>query len=326
MHSDLKAWLAEAWGARDRIFKGLKKNGRAILTGDIEKHPGVQVVYGMYATPEVLAASSDVARIADALDELVSLMNAKQAACLIQADAWVPASADDLTKLAAGQNLNYIAYDSKRRPVTRQVSHDSLDWEFLHFKNPAGAQGGTDQRIYMNLALNGRGRHFREIVELVYGHAGFRSAKVILTDEDPRNDTALLYLAGQAAVDFALDAIARYQATHRTAFRPALPKLTAAAGGLTGVGRGMEPPDFALIRRRGNYYKRTGAMSFGYWRAALIFMALDRTIWQRDGQDDSQRLKAFERRTLKYFRAAGIDPNNPSVQVNPKSLQEYPTK
>jgi hypothetical protein len=324
MHPDLKIWLAEAWAARDDIFEGLKKNGRALLTGDISKHPGVRKVYGMYATPEVVAASSEVARIADGLGELVSLMDSGQAACLIQAEAWVRVGSAGLTELANGQSLEYEARDEEGHLVPRYISQESLDWEFLHFKNPAGAQGGTDQRIYMNLALNGRGKHFREVVELVYGHAGFRSAKVILTDEDPRNDTALLYLAGQASVDFALDKIGGYQSRNRAAFRPALPRLTSAVGGLTGVGRGMEPPDFAVIRRRGTYYKRSGAMSFGYWRAALIFMALDRTKWQRGGQDDSQRLRAFERRTLKYFRAAGIDPNNPSVQVNPKSLQEYP--
>ena len=64
-------------------------------------------------------------------------------------------------------------------------------------------------------------------------------------------------------------------------------------------------------------------MSFGLWRSALIFMALDRTYWTRAGQSDSERRDGFKRRAAKYFRAAGIDPNNPSVQTNPDNLPEY---
>jgi hypothetical protein len=52
-------------------------------------------------------------------------------------------------------------------------------------------------------------------------------------------------------------------------------------------------------------------------------MALDRTYWTRPGQNDSERCDAFKRRAVKYFRAAGIDPDNPSVQTNPDNLPEY---
>jgi hypothetical protein len=85
----------------------------------------------------------------------------------------------------------------------------------------------------------------------------------------------------------------------------------------------MEPPSYAVIRQGGNYYKLRASMSFGWWRSALIFMALDRTYWTREGQSDSQRCAAFKRRAAKYFRAAGIDPDNPSVQTNPDNLPDY---
>jgi len=325
MHRDLEKWLSDTWNGREKIFEGLSKNGRAILAQPIGKHQGIQKVYSLYtAGGEDVVVTGGDGDLPAALRELAKLVNAKQANCVIQSEGWIDASVEDLMELAGGSTLTFQITDEEGELKLVQISPDTLDWDFIHVRHPIKfPSGGTDQRIYLNLSLMGRGSSFREIVELVYDHPGFRSAKVMLTDGDPRNDTALLYLAGEVAVKYAIGVLTNYQKVHKGAFRPALPRLTAPEAGLVGVGRGMEPPDFAVIRRGGKYYKKTAAMSFGWWRAALIFMALDRTKWDRSGQGEAERLKAFKRRAEKYFVAAGIDPDNPSVQKNPTTLSEY---
>ena len=64
------------------------------------------------------------------------------------------------------------------------------------------------------------------------------------------------------------------------------------------------------------------AQSFGFYRASLIFMALDRTRFKVPGQTDNDRADAFKRRAAKYFLAAGIDPDRPSEQSAPKNLKK----
>ena len=326
MHRDLEAWLDLAWNKREEIFTGYAKNGRAILAEDVGKHRGVGRVYAMYNAPDaglgVVPARGDVA---EALEEIVRLVTNKQANCKIQSTQFVTCSVEELKLLAGGEEVTWELKDDEGEMELIRVSQATMKWDFIHIRHATQWESrGIDQRIYLNLALIGRGRNFRRIVEMVYDLPGFRSAKVVLSDEDPRTDTALIYLAGEAAALAAIESLREFQRRHAAAFRPALPRLTAPEAGLIGVGRAMEPPDFALIKRGDTFYKRTSAMSFGWWRAALIFMALDRTKWERAGQGDAQRLRGFKRRAVKYFVAAGIDPDRPSVQVNPANLREYP--
>ena len=89
---------------------------------------------------------------------------------------------------------------------------------------------------------------------------------------------------------------------------------------MPGVALGMEPPGLAVIRSGGEYYAEEMGQSFGFYRAMLIFMALDRTHFTRAGQTDQQRCAAFKNRAAKYFPQAGIDPDRPAEQSEPKDL------
>lgn len=325
MHPDLDKWLNEVWQARSAIFKGFTQNGRAIHAEPVLDHKGVNRIYRMYTRGETAAsgAGGDSAGIPEFLRHLSRLVDKRQAACVLQDSHWHHVQADDLDHLANGGSLEFDLSGDEDHPAICVKTPYSIIADFIHVRHKTNFGKAMDQRIYLNLAGDGRGEHFEAIVDTVYEHDGFRSAKVSCPGSAPRNDTALLYMADENAVKFALDRLGEFQKTRPAAFLPGLPRLTSPVDGLTGVGRGMEPPKYAVIREGGRYYKKRSGMSFGLWRSALIFMALDRTYWTRAGESDTQRRDGFKRRAAKYFRAAGIDPDNPSVQTNPDNLPEY---
>jgi hypothetical protein len=49
-------------------------------------------------------------------------------------------------------------------------------------------------------------------------------------------------------------------------------------------------------------------------------MALDRTKSTKSEQTDEHREQAFMRRTRKYFRQGGIDPDKPAEQSKPRDF------
>jgi len=329
MHSDLNLWLEKVWAERATVFSGFRQTGRAIHQMPLESHSGINRVYGMYtagASDSGGASDSSAADMPTFLKNIAQLVEELSAKCIIQyGGKFVEASVGELRSLASGDSLFVDEAKPADELEVSRISPDSIRYGFIHVLHGTNSAKATSQRIYLNLAVKSRGLNFAEIVRAVYGHPGFRSSKVAGQEGGPRNDSALLYLADEAAVKFALGAIASIQEANPGAFQAGLPRLTNPAPDLTGVGRGMEPPSYAVIRQGGKYYKMTSPMSFGLWRAALIFMALDRTYWTRPGQSEDRRRMGFKRRAAKYFRAAGIDPDNPSVQIRPDSpLPEYP--
>jgi hypothetical protein len=326
MHPDLDKWLNDVWQKRNDIFKGFTQNGRAIHAAPALEHKGVGRIYSMYTKGDAAGsgASGDSSGISEFLRDLAKIVEKRQARCLIQDPHWHRVEADDLTFLANGGSLEFDLPGDEDNPDICVKTKEAIISDFIHLRHKTNFDKAMDQRIYLNLAADGRGAHFAAIVDAVYDHEGFRSSKVSCPGSAPRNDTALIYMADEAAVKFALERLNEFQKSKPAAFLPGLPRLTSPVAGLTGVGRGMEPPKYVVIRQSGKYYKKRSGMSFGLWRSALIFMALDRTYWTREGQSDSQRCTAFKRRAAKYFRAAGIDPDNPSVQTNPDNLPDYP--
>jgi len=325
MHPDLDKWLDEVWQERRAIFQGFTQNGRAIHVTPVLEHRGVSRIYKMYTRGEAAGsgAGGDTAGIPEFLRDLSKLVEKRQAMCVIQDSHWHRVQADDLDYLANGGSLEFDVPGDEDGPDMCVKTRHSLVADFIHVRHKTNFDKPMDQRIYLNLAGDGRGGHFAAIVDAVYDHEGFRSSKVSCPGSSPRNDTALLYLADEKAVTFALARLGEFQKARPAAFLPGLPRLTSPVDGLTGVGRGMEPPKYVVIREGGKYYKKRSGMSFGLWRSALIFMALDRTYWTRAGESDSQRRDAFKHRAAKYFSAAGIDPDNPSVQTNPDNLPDY---
>jgi hypothetical protein len=327
VHPDLEKWLNDVWPKRADIFKGFQQNGRAIHAEPILTHKGINRVYDMYTAGETGAnegATSGSANTPEFLRDVADLVETTRAKCVVQDEEFWTVSVDGLRTIAEGSSLVWDwEPENEDDPGRFVLTPETIVSDFIHVRHQTNFEKQKDQRVYLNLAAKGRGTVFAEIVEGVYDHAGFRSSKVSCPGSAPRNDTALLYLADEAAVQSALEFLRKYQQRHPGAFLPGLPRLTAAVPGLTGIGRGMEPPKYVVIRQDGAYYKKQSAMSFGLWRSALIFMALDRTYWTRPGESDSQRLAAFKRRAVKYFLAAGIDPDNPSVQKNPDTLPKY---
>lgn len=326
MHPDLNKWLGDVWSRRKAIFDGYTQTGRAINAEPIDSHRGVGRVYRLYAAADGGGkGDGSTAAVPDFLAAIAGLVEKRQAKCVIQSNGFWSVSVGELQRLAGGEEIVWRwqpanSDDSGMYLISQSVILNS----FIHVRHATNF-GQVDQRIYLNLGPRGRGAAFADIVNAVYNIKGFCSAKASCPGGSDRNDTGLLYLTDETAVAAALRFLQTFQKDRPEAFRPGLPRLTSPVEGLTGVGRGMEPPHYAVIRQGGNYYKLSSGMSFGLYRSALIFMALDRTYWTRPGQNDAQRCAAFKRRAAKYFRAGGIDPDNPSVQVNPDDLADYKT-
>ena len=329
MHRDLEGWLNEVWRDREAIFKNLQHTGRAISAVDISDHPGINRIYKKYKTGSSGAsgmARKDTSRLPTFLRRLADYVDRRSAKCDVQyGGRFYAVEPHQLRELAGDQELCLILYqDHKPDEAPAYIAWGDIERVFMHVSNPDNhGQGAVDQRIYLNLQSTERARHFLNIVEGIYRHPGFHSAKVVSLGASPRNDTALLYLRGDEPVAVALAHITRYQKDNEAAFCHGLPRLTKPVGDLIGVGRGMEPPQCLIIRQGDEYYAQASSVSFGQYRSALIFMALDRTHWIFAGYSDDDLRTDFKRRVAKYFRVAGIDPENPSRQAIPDYLEPY---
>ncbi|SMF49014.1 hypothetical protein SAMN02745866_03219 [Alteromonadaceae bacterium Bs31] len=151
-------------------------------------------------------------------------------------------------------------------------------------------------------------------------HPGLSNAKVSAPGQESRYDTIVLYLADTNAVNKALDEIANYQhAGNHVWFLPGNTRTTKAITkhngiNLVGVGTGAEPP-VALYKHNNDLVPIPGGSSFGSFRSQLIQAALKTTLDKGEGKPQ------FMARVAGYFKAIGIDPQQPHKHLNSPEIQ-----
>ncbi|MBN9669709.1 T3SS effector HopA1 family protein [Roseibium aggregatum] len=209
------------------------------------------------------------------------------------------------------------------------------------------------ERVYLHLKERYRAGAFATIVKKVWDFPGVTSAKVAAPGA-VKTDTVLIYCDNARTRDAVIKVVKKYQNKYPHYFGSELPKLVAPAG--TGIGFGAEPPQFKPIRPNSNRFEAAeGRQSFGKFRANLIFIALERTLFpeemaapdtsrmgidlrtfdqanRRHGMQldiagmQRQQMNAvrnmgqqleFEQRVEEIFRLAGLDPEHPELQNDP---------
>jgi len=136
----------------------------------------------------------------------------------------------------------------------------------------------------------------REIVTKIKGAS---SAKI---SANVRIDSILIYTSSMDVSNLVIAKIQKYQKINGlSGFEPEIPPMTQLK--MYGVSTGDEPPLFAM--QEGKMLPIRKANSFGGFRAQLIYNALK----------DSTDRDSFFKLIVEYFRVAGIDANQPSVQL-----------
>ncbi|MEO9525922.1 hypothetical protein [Roseibium sp.] len=222
---------------------------------------------------------------------------------------------------------------------------------FIHFqKRPMPV---CTERVYVNLKEPTRANAFSAILKKVWHLPGVSSAKVAAPGA-VKTDTVLVYCDSRETRQEVIRIITRYRKKNLRYFGSELPKLVASAG--TGIGHGAEPPDIHPERPNSQRFEAgdTDGQSFNYYRATLIFIALERTqfpeempqdfsragvnltgfqnanrrhgmhldiAWQQKKQVNAVRNMGqkmeFEQRVEEIFRLAGLDAAHPETQGDP---------
>lgn len=221
---------------------------------------------------------------------------------------------------------------------------------FIHVVKEGSDGKKCNERVYLNLKARTRANAFGAIVRKVWHLPGVLSAKVA-GPAATKSDTVLIYCTDASTRIEVIKIVKKYQQKNQRYFDSELPTLVASVG--LGIGHGAEPPSMHPIRRDSQTFEgvKTG-QSFGLFRATLIFIALERTLFpeemaapdtSRHGLDlrnvdranrrhgmqldigAQQREQAnsvqafgqkleFEQRVEDVFRLAGLDPEHPELQ------------
>jgi hypothetical protein len=328
VHNELEAWLDEVWQRRHEIIAASAKSGfprgRGAAMGKdtgygLEKYRyrnlGINLVYQIYGRseggegepPDIKAATADM------VSQLSSLETEIKTGAEVQCGAgWFYTQPGTIRQAwRRGRAPAQIVDEAKRALVDGELSRGLLYRGFFHFRKKSG---NTAFRLYGNLKPAARGRAFRQLVREAWSIGGLTNAKLAGPDDGGRADSFLFYTETTDARDAIVEIIRAYQARSTAEFAASLPKLVEPVNDLVGVGLADEPESLQIVSSGGRYYQQRSPQSFGSYRAALIFMALDRTAWPKPPQSDEQRQAAFKRRAARYFRAAGIDPDRPALQ------------
>jgi hypothetical protein len=314
MHRDLEAWLDQVWAARGRIIElsPTGHSGRGIHLGDA--NPAIWEVYKIYNASDAGGeASADVSQVAGFIDELDNLEKNVRRGAVLQIGK-------EIVRLGRGQLASIkvsplAAVTSGGKSVVIRV--ETVGDSFVHFRK-APHDIETKHRIYLNVNRANLGCAFRTLATDIWDERSLTSAKVSGPLGASRADSVVIYLSDDGSQENVLRRIRAYYERNRSHFGRATPKLTAPVEGMPGVALAMEPPSLTLVRSGGQYYGEPVAQSFGFYRASLIFMALDRTHFTWPNQQEEDRCRSFKRRAAKYFQHAGIDPDRPAEQKEPR--------
>ncbi|WP_156510621.1 hypothetical protein [Labrenzia sp. OB1] len=209
------------------------------------------------------------------------------------------------------------------------------------------------ERVYINLKEATRANAFSAILKKVWHLRGVSSAKVAAPGA-VKTDTVLVYCENRETRQEVIRIVTKYQEKHLRYFGSELPRLVASAG--TGVGHGAEPPNMRPERPNSQRFEagKTKGQSFNFYRATLIFIALERTQFPEEMSQDFSRTgfnfsgcqnanrrhgmhldiagdqkkkvasvmnmgqkMEFEQRVEEIFRLAGLDAEHPETQGAP---------
>lgn len=318
MHRDLEQWITQVWKDRKRIIGASPTghSGRGIHLG--EKNPAIWEVYDMYnGMPEADNGSSGTSgtSVTAFIDQLDTLEKKIASGAIVQVGG-------DFVDLTRGEISNIKATPLKklsRKGNSITLNTTTIGNAFVHYA--ASHDQVTKHRIYINVKVPNLGEVFRELMSAIWSERCLSSGKVTGPLGKPRADSIVIYLSDGPGRDTVIEKIRNYYDLNKGKFQAATPKLTVPVKDMPGVATAMEPPSLALVSSGGEFYGEATPQSFGFFRSQLIFMALDRTKWDISDTPDPERFEAFKRRTEKYFRQAGIDPDRPAEQADPKAVK-----
>ena len=215
--------------------------------------------------------------------------------------------------------------------ATLSASNDPLRYRgnFIHFRHPQ-RRAACSHRVYINLREATRALAFAAVLGKIWDIAGVRGAKVAVPGFQ-RADTALVYCTGTESQGRVVDALKDvHKNSNGNCFGRSLPKLVEHVPGMHGVGKATEPPHLHLMwEGEGEEAMFVGietGQSFGTYRAALIFTALERTEFPEDRrgnmrhgvrESNDETKGAFKRLVKQYFEKAGLSVTNPAQQGPP---------
>ncbi|WP_421982254.1 T3SS effector HopA1 family protein [Roseibium sp.] len=227
------------------------------------------------------------------------------------------------------------------------------DWvgAFIHFMTPNKV--ACRERVYLNLKEETRDRAFSAILKKIWHLPGLYSAKVAAPGSK-KTDTVVIYCDTRETREEVVKIVRKYQKKKVGHFGSQLPKMVASDG--LGIGHGAEPPDMHPVRPTSDRFEagHTDGQSFGFYRATLIFIALERTQFPENMDQDCRRAGVnlsrfqnanprhgmqldiegeqrkqvnavrqmaqkmeFERRVEEVFRLAGLNAEQPETQGDP---------
>ncbi|TYC51987.1 hypothetical protein FMN50_19800 [Rhodobacterales bacterium] len=218
-----------------------------------------------------------------------------------------------------------------------------LSWKssFLHVcKNRSLS---CAERVYLNLKEETRAEAFCRILVKIWHLPGLSSAKVA-TPGSTKTDTVVIYLDHRQTRKEVVTIITAYQQRHLGYFGSELPKMVATTG--NGIGHGAEPPGMHPLRPNGKEFQGIErSQSFSFYRATLLFIALENTCFSTEGQTvnirhafNRKELKEltttgkvaqpskheFEKQVLKLFHLAGLSTHHPERQKDAKFVDMPP--
>lgn len=235
---------------------------------------------------------------------------------------------------------------------------------FIHVIKPTQAYA-CRERVYVHLKEKTRANAFSAILKKIWHLDGVLSAKVAAPGAE-KTDTVLVYCKDGGTRNEVIKIIAKYRKKNLRYFGSELPLLVAQVGTgvghaqepkTTGIGYGSEPPARHFMRPDSEtFLAGRKQQSFGTYRAMLVFIALERTMFPEDmpaadtsrqafnfsameanprhamrvdetieqnrqdqafGVTNMVQKLAFEQEVEEMFRLAGLDPENPQRQGKP---------
>ncbi|WP_299472068.1 hypothetical protein [uncultured Roseibium sp.] len=207
----------------------------------------------------------------------------------------------------------------------RLMNRTDIIGSYIHFNKKDGI---CLERVYINLKEENRGTSFGGIMLKIWGISGVLSVKVAAPGSVGA-DSAVVYCATSSARKKVISKLKKYQRAKPRHFNGELPKLVASAG-VPGVGYGAEPPSKQPMRPDSQTFSAVDAsQSFGMYRASLIFIALERTVFPKEVQFDPKQglnferivrnqKKEFEQRVQTLFERGGLSVKYPHKQKKVK--------
>lgn len=232
------------------------------------------------------------------------------------------------------------------RSLNDLLQAENIEAAFIHCVKDIDVS--CSERVYVHLKEETRARAFSAILKKIWPVEGLCSAKVAAPGSR-KTDTVVIYCDLPKSRQEIIRIIQKYQKKHVAHFNALLPKMVASVG--LGIGHGAEPPSKHPLRPHSGVFEGVDkAQSFSYYRATLIFIALERTMFPEDQTHDNRRVgldlrhmrqnprygvrmnvdqmqnermkvvrqiaqkQDFERRVQELFTLAGLSVERPEVQ------------